>query len=334
MSTNKTWNGTTYAVPDNREPKGWGADLSTFLKALADNALGKNTGTFTLAQDLDFGATYGVLAAYVKSKAGSPASAGIIRLGNTEEIKWRNAADSADLGLTVDDSDDLTFGGNVIRTKADTIPLSKGGTGQTTKAPAFNALSPASTKGDLILFDGSNNVRFALGTDGYALVADSAQSAGVKWATVMTNPMTTSGDMVEAGAGGSPTRKTKTDLLASASQIGFVSYFNEVDVDLSSDTGDFSSGTLKIRRIDDVVTISASTSVGHAASSLPSSDTNQIPSWAQPAHVQTLSYVNSSYIYQVAIGTGGSFYLYIQDSSHSSYGSKTSSDFPPISYNV
>lgn len=65
-----------------------------------------------------------------------------------------------------------------------TYPISilNGGTGETTKTPAFNALSPITSKGDLISSDGTNNVRLAVGPDTYVLVADSAQTTGVKWA--------------------------------------------------------------------------------------------------------------------------------------------------------
>lgn len=73
-----------------------------------------------------------------------------------------------------------------------TLGISNGGTGQTTKAPAFNALSPLSTKGDVIAHDGSNNVRVAVSvTNGQALVAASGATPGVKWdyASVPTGNM-------------------------------------------------------------------------------------------------------------------------------------------------
>lgn len=45
-----------------------------------------------------------------------------------------------------------------------TVPITQGGTGQITALPAFNALSPLTTAGDLLFFSASNNVRLALGT--------------------------------------------------------------------------------------------------------------------------------------------------------------------------
>lgn len=65
-----------------------------------------------------------------------------------------------------------------------TVAIANGGTGQTTATAAFNALAPTTTKGDLIVRNGTGNVRLAVGTDTYALVADSTTATGVKWASV------------------------------------------------------------------------------------------------------------------------------------------------------
>lgn len=65
-----------------------------------------------------------------------------------------------------------------------TLPIANGGTGQTSQTNAFDALAPTTTKGDLIVHDGTDNVRQAIGTDGNVLVADSLQTSGLKWATI------------------------------------------------------------------------------------------------------------------------------------------------------
>lgn len=49
--------------------------------------------------------------------------------------------------------------------------------------PTFTNLSPLTTKGDVIGFDGNINVRVPVGTDGYVLTADSTTDSGLKWAT-------------------------------------------------------------------------------------------------------------------------------------------------------
>jgi hypothetical protein len=64
------------------------------------------------------------------------------------------------------------------------IPISAGGTGQSAKDAAFNALAPTTTKGDIIANSGTTNIRVPVGTDGQILIADSTQTSGVKWGSV------------------------------------------------------------------------------------------------------------------------------------------------------
>lgn len=63
-----------------------------------------------------------------------------------------------------------------------TLGISKGGTGQTTQTAAFDALSPLTTKGDIVVNNGTNDIRLPVGTNTYVLTADSAEASGVKWA--------------------------------------------------------------------------------------------------------------------------------------------------------
>jgi hypothetical protein len=62
------------------------------------------------------------------------------------------------------------------------VAIANGGTGQTSAVAAFDALSPATTKGDLIVSNGTDNVRQAVGTDTFVLTADSTTATGIKWA--------------------------------------------------------------------------------------------------------------------------------------------------------
>jgi hypothetical protein len=62
------------------------------------------------------------------------------------------------------------------------VAIANGGTGQATATAAFNALSPTTTKGDLIVRNGSSNTRLAVGTDAFVLTADSTAATGIKWA--------------------------------------------------------------------------------------------------------------------------------------------------------
>jgi len=54
-----------------------------------------------------------------------------------------------------------------------TLPIANGGTGQTTKAAAFNALSPITSVGDIIIGDGTNSAtRLGIGANNYVLTSN------------------------------------------------------------------------------------------------------------------------------------------------------------------
>ena len=87
-----------------------------------------------------------------------------------------------------------------------TLPISRGGTGQTAQTAAFDALAPTTTKGDLIAHNGTDNIRVAVGTDGLVLTAASGETSGLGWTSVLTSPMTTRGDLIRGGVSGAPER--------------------------------------------------------------------------------------------------------------------------------
>jgi sulfur carrier protein ThiS len=61
------------------------------------------------------------------------------------------------------------------------LPIANGGTGQTSQTAAMDALSPTTTKGDLLVDNGTNVIRVAVGTDGQVLKANSGTASGVEW---------------------------------------------------------------------------------------------------------------------------------------------------------
>jgi hypothetical protein len=65
-----------------------------------------------------------------------------------------------------------------------TIPIANGGTGETTDVAAFDALAPTTTKGDIIVYDGTDNIRLGVGAHSYVLTADSTTASGLSWASV------------------------------------------------------------------------------------------------------------------------------------------------------
>ena len=95
-------------------------------------------------------------------------------------------------------------------TVAGTLAIGSGGTGQTTAGAAFNALSPITTTGDLILGNGANSAtRLAIGANGYVLTSNgttaswAATSGGVTTFSAGTTGLTpstaTSGAVTLAG---------------------------------------------------------------------------------------------------------------------------------------
>lgn len=64
-----------------------------------------------------------------------------------------------------------------------TLAIANGGSGQTTKQATFDAISPLTTKGDLIAYS-TTNARLGVGTNNQIVVADSTQTLGVKYATI------------------------------------------------------------------------------------------------------------------------------------------------------
>lgn len=113
MSSNVVFNGTTYSIPDDGDFN-WGPQLTAYFIDLATGTFQRSGGTFTLSAEADFGATYGLRASYVKSRAANPSGTGVFRLGNTESVSWRNAANNADLPLTVDSSNNFLFNSKTV----------------------------------------------------------------------------------------------------------------------------------------------------------------------------------------------------------------------------
>lgn len=120
--------------------------------------------------------TSGTLAINRGGTAASTASVARTNLGSTTVGDAVFIAANAAAGRTA-------LGLGSIATENTPLGITVGGTGQATATAAFTALSPLTTKGDILSDNGTNPVRVAVGTDGQYLKADSSASAGVSWAT-------------------------------------------------------------------------------------------------------------------------------------------------------
>jgi hypothetical protein len=106
-------NNADYPYPEP-EALDWGQRATDAIIALADGTLQPDSGLFTMTDPIDFGALYGLNAKYFASRLSDPADAGFIRLSNLETIEWRNFANDANNILAVDNSDNLTYNGDII----------------------------------------------------------------------------------------------------------------------------------------------------------------------------------------------------------------------------
>jgi hypothetical protein len=68
------------------------------------------------------------------------------------------------------------------------LSISNGGTGQSSKTPAFDALSPLTTQGDMIYYDGADNVRLAKGS-GLQLLRMNAGATAPEWFTIASTDL-------------------------------------------------------------------------------------------------------------------------------------------------
>ena len=195
------------ALPVTGELSGtWGDTVNTAITELLDSAV---AGTTTLSTDADVTLTTTTLAANqarqaillwtasngattrnITAPAQSKAYA-VINAG-TGSIVLRGAGPTT--GVTIVSGEKCLAawnGSDFVKVSSSVIPASgltgavaiaNGGTGQTSATAAFDALAPTTTQGDMIYFNGTDNVRLAKGTAGQAIVMNSGATAP-EWGT-------------------------------------------------------------------------------------------------------------------------------------------------------
>lgn len=180
---------------------------------------GVNTGTFTVGDTL-----------YV-----SPYSAGQLMntfppTGYPVRIGVVSYVNSSAGSIYINQSNAFVQASSVVGTLA----IANGGTGQTTATAAFNALSPVTTTGDLIIGNGTNSsTRLGIGANGYVLTSNgttatwSAATGGVSQIIAGTNvtisPAGGTGVVTinSTGGGGGSSAYTRTTFTATAGQTAF-----------------------------------------------------------------------------------------------------------------
>lgn len=162
MPVNITVAGSTLEWPVEGDTYRWGPESTQIIQRLAQFTLQTTGGAFTLTADANFGASFGLVSAYFKSRTANISSSGILRLARADSIGWRNEANSADLLLSVNSSNLLTFGGDpIIPSPGGILPVANGGTG-----------IASYTVGDILYATGSTTLsKLAVGTADFVMTS-------------------------------------------------------------------------------------------------------------------------------------------------------------------
>ena len=111
------------------------------------------------------------------------ADVGLGNVDNTSDAT-KNSASVTLTNKTIDGASNTITNVSLSSGIVGVLSAANGGTGQTNPTAAFDALAPTITKGDLIVYNGTDNARLGVGTDGQVPVADSTQSTGIKWSQI------------------------------------------------------------------------------------------------------------------------------------------------------
>lgn len=109
-------NGVVFSYPVTLD-EDWGDQATAWAQAVTDGMLQMQGGSFPLTADVNFGPNFGLLSQYFSTRSTNPSTVGTIRLSSADlGIGWRNNANSGNLILTTNASDQLLFNGFPIAT--------------------------------------------------------------------------------------------------------------------------------------------------------------------------------------------------------------------------
>lgn len=129
-------------------------------------------------------------------------------------------------GMSTDLPGTVTIGtGYIYRVGGNDVAIADGGTGQSTAILGFNALSPVTTRGDIIVRGVTDNVRLALGTVGKILRSDGTD---LVYTTLTMPDSITVNQILFAGS---------TNVLGGSAQLTFASATSSLTNALSTNAG-------------------------------------------------------------------------------------------------
>lgn len=195
MAISVLFNGVSYTIPQTAN-ESWGENLTSYFSAIAQGALQKSGGSFTLTANVNFGATYGLLSAYFSTRTASPSTAGLVRLALADTIGWRNNANDGNLLLSVDGDDRLSFNGTAIYTggiTALTGDVTATGPGSVAATIANGVITNAMVSGSAAIAYSKLNLATSI------LNSDISASAAIAFSKLAT---LASGNLLVGSAGG------------------------------------------------------------------------------------------------------------------------------------
>lgn len=149
---------------------GAGSGRTAGTEKIVGNILGTNQPAPTSDDSFYLPNYSGVQTAALKTSAplgGGAVDSVFTRTGDvvatTNDYTW------AQIDKTTSSIADITT--RAISDTTGTLAIARGGTGDTTATAAFDALAPTTTEGDIIYYNGTDNVRLAKGSDNQVLTA-------------------------------------------------------------------------------------------------------------------------------------------------------------------
>lgn len=119
----------------------------------------------------------------VNDNAGSAPRNTRLAVGSNTQVFHANSATSTGLQWKT-----IDLGGTATSISGQ-VPVANGGTAGATATAGFDNLSPMTTRGDVIIHDGSNNVRLAVGAAATAVISDGTDPS---WGKITASHMATS----------------------------------------------------------------------------------------------------------------------------------------------
>lgn len=188
MSIPLVVNGATFNYPVNFD-ENWGIDATGWAQAVTNGMLQRSGGNFPLTADANFGASFGLIASYFTSRAPNPATSGTLRLASADlGIAFRNNANSGNLILTTNASDNLLYNGQILTTSSSSptftsltltnpLTVANGGTGDNSLA-AYAVLTGGTTSTNPVQSVSIGSVGQVLTSNGPGMLPTFANTTG------------------------------------------------------------------------------------------------------------------------------------------------------------